>query len=337
VARLHPEIAAAARQFVLLRPASMRGLDLNLFDFDYDLTWFAMMLSPEGAVLGRFGGRDADTPGKYQTLAGLRHSLEDALARFRNGGVPPPVPARPDRAENYAAAGRLTSTACIHCHHVYEFRREARQQAGSWKQSDLWVYPQPDNIGLMLDLARGNRVLKVQPGSAAADVGMRADDLLESVDGLPVSSIADIQAALHHAPWQGKVAVRWQRQGTPMQGALDLAPGWKKTDLSWRWSLKSLSPSLGVQGEDLNADERRALGLPANGLAFRQAAYLSPEARHAGVRINDVILGVDEHRPAMTARQFETFIRLTYRTGDQVTLHVLRGKEHLELPLKLSK
>ena len=199
----------------------------------------------------------------------------------------------------------------------------------------MWVYPQPRNIGITLDIDQGNRVLKVEAGSAAARAGLRGGDVLDSVNGLSITSIADLQYALHRAPWEGKVPAIWQRHGKAAHGSLALAAKWKETDLSWRWSLKSLAPTLAVQGDDLTTEEKERLGLPAQALAFRQMAYLNPAASQAGVRVGDIVVGVDAHRPAMTARQFETFIRLTYRPGDTVTLHLLRGKERLELPLKL--
>jgi serine protease Do len=322
---------------VLLRPTSVRGLDLNVFDFDYDLNWCALFFSPEGAVLGRFGGRDADTAGKYHSLKGLRHSLEQALAQFHNGEVRPPARGTPRRAEDYPAATRLTANACIHCHHVYEFRREAMQEARTWKTEEVWVYPQPQNVGLTLDIDEGNRVVRVRLGSAAAQAGVQVGDRLRSVGGMTVASIADVQYALHRAPREGRVAIAWQHNGNARTAELELAAGWKKTDVSWRWSLKSLSPAPGVQGDDLTPAEKKARGLPADALALRQQAFLSPAARHAGVKIHDVIIGVDDYRPAMTARQFEAYIRLTYRVGDVVTFRILRGTERLDLPLKLAK
>jgi hypothetical protein len=322
---------------VLCQPTSVRGLDLNVFDFDYDLTWFALMLSPEGGVLGRFGARGEETSGKCRSLRALRFCLEKALERQRRGDEPNPSQAAPRRPEDYPAARQLTSKACIHCHHVYEFRRAAMQDAGTWSVDDVWVYPRPNNIGLALDVDRGDRVAAVTPGSPAADAGMRAGDFLRTVHGMPIASVADVQYALHRSPAQGNVELTWQRQGETLQARLDLTPGWKKTDLSWRRSIKSLSPSPGVQGYDLTADEKQALGLPPAALAFRQLPFLSPEARHAGVQTNDVIVGVDRHRPTMTEQQFATFIRLTYQPGDVVRLHVVRGRERLELPLKLAK
>ena len=43
----------------------------------------------------------------------------------------------------------------------------------------------------------------------------------------------------------------------------------------------------------VTAEERKALGLGARQLAFRQGAFVPAAARHAGVQINEVILGVD--------------------------------------------
>jgi hypothetical protein len=126
----------------------MRGVDLAIFDFDYDMQWFAMMLTPNGAALGRFGGRDADTPAKYQTLAGLRHSLNAALKTFRNAKAIPghamekgekARQRKPMRAEDFPAAAKLPDNACIHCHHVNEFRRDLLQREKRWSLDEVWA------------------------------------------------------------------------------------------------------------------------------------------------------------------------------------------------------
>ena len=312
----------------------MRGVDLSIFDFDYDMQWFALMLSADGETLGRFGGRDADTPGKYQSLAGLRHSLEAALVRHKSAKANH-VARKPIRAEDYPAAAKRPDNACIHCHHVYEFRREALQRDKRWPLDDVWVYPQPENIGLTLDVDRGGRVVSVQAKSAAAKLGLKANDVLRRVGDWPITSVADVQYALHKSPKQGELAIAGQRDAKEMTGSIHLAANWRQTDVSWRWSLKSLSPSPSIIGDDLNLDERKKLGLNAKQLAYRQMNFLTPTARHAGLQANDVITGIDEQALTMTARQFETHIRLKYSVGQEITFDVLRGKERVKVKMKL--
>jgi hypothetical protein len=155
------------------------------------------------------------------------------------------------------------------------------------------------------------------------------------VGGRPVASFADVQYALHRAPARGSIPVAWERAGQARHGRLDLPEGWRQTDLSWRWSLRGLQPEPCVDGEDLTPQEKQRLGLGAKQLAFRQGPFVAPPARHAGVQINDVIVGVDGRRLEMTVRQFGVYIRLNYRPGDQVRLNVLRAGKRLELTLKL--
>src|SRR5262249_37098916 len=106
-------------------------------------------------------------------------------------------------------------------------------------------------------------------------------------------------------------------------------------DLSWRWSLKSLPPSPSVNGEDLSADDKKMLGLDPKRLAFRQGVYVPQAAKNAGVQVNDVILGVNGKTLEMTMRQFDVHVRLNHRPGETIILNVLRGKERLDLKMKL--
>src|SRR5436305_14817408 len=110
----------------------MRGVDLDLFDFDYDLTWMAFFLGSDARVLGRYGGRDADAPEGRVSRAGRRYAMAAALeAHQRGAGARPPAQA-PRTAEQLPAAARLPQTACIRCHQVYDLRRESLQMSGKW-------------------------------------------------------------------------------------------------------------------------------------------------------------------------------------------------------------
>lgn len=220
----------------------MRGVDVALIDADFDLTWNALFLTPEGRTLGRFGGRDADTPAKYHTLAGLKHSLAENLKRFRASDRKPPPAKMPTYPEDYPAAEKLPGNACIHCHHVNEFRREFLRSRDEWSLDNVWVYPQPENLGLSLDPEQGNRITSVQPNSPAAKAGISAKSLLTRVDGQPIASVMDLQSALHRAPKAGKLELDWHDGEREQQQTIALPIGWRKTDVSWRWSLKSMSP-----------------------------------------------------------------------------------------------
>jgi hypothetical protein len=322
----------------LVRITRMRGVDLDLFDFDYDLTWMAFFLNADGFVYGRYGGRDAESADSRVSLAGLRYSMNAALRRHRDHRAREPrqQPNPVRTPERYSAARRLPERACIHCHQVNELRRETMQEAGKWRREELWVYPLPENIGLTLDIDRGDFVTKVSSPSAAARVGIRPGDRLLEVDGQPIASFADVQYALHRAPAKGSLMVAWQHDGQSRKGELALAEGWRETDISWRWSLRGLDPSPWVHGDDLSAEEKKALGIREKQLAFRQGPFVSEPAQQAGIRQNDIILGVDGKALEMTARQFAAYIRLNYRVGDRVTYNILRRGKRMDLSLVLA-
>ncbi len=314
----------------------MRGVNLNVFDFDYDMTWAALFLNAQEKVLGRYGSRDADSADKHLSLAGLSYAMRQALAAHRRGQSEEPLACRsmPRTVEQYAAAKRLKENACIHCHQVYDFRRTELQANGKWRREDVWVYPLPENIGLKMDVDQGDRVEAVRANSPAERAGLRAGDLLQSLNGWSIASLADVQYALHRAPAKGGIRASWQRNGRA-GGELSLPEGWRMTDVSWRPSLHGIGPAPGVHGEDLTAEEKRSLGLSEKSLAFRQGNFVPEVTRQAGIRQNDVIVGVDNKTLEMSARQFSAYIRLTYQVGDRVTFNLLRNGRQLNVPLKL--
>src|SRR5262245_3705392 len=119
----------------------MRDVDLNRFDFDYDLTWAGFFMNANAHTYGRFGGRDAGPAESHLTIPGLRYAMRRALAAFQSdpNAPGPAVPAR--TVEQYPAAKQRPAPNCIHCHHVYEFSRDALRRAGRWQGEMAWVYP----------------------------------------------------------------------------------------------------------------------------------------------------------------------------------------------------
>jgi predicted metalloprotease with PDZ domain len=320
---------------VLVRLVKIAGANLNVFDFDHDLTWAGFFLSADEKVYGRYGGRDAASAEGRLSLAGLRHAMRAALdAHKREGKDPPPRRGKPQRVEDYPAATSL-GRGCIHCHQVSELRRGGRKAAGLWKREEVWSYPLPENVGLTLEVDRGNHVRAVAGGTPAAKAGVRPGDVIREVNGVVVASQADFQYGLHRAPWKGKVALSWERGGKPHAAELELADGWKKTNITWRPSLLDILPALTVYGDDLTAEEKKALGLGPRRLAFRQDSKVHSQAVAAGVRAGDVIVGLAGESLDMTVDQFLAHVRRNYLVGDRITLQVIRGGKRLDLPMTL--
>lgn len=317
----------------------MRGVDLKQFDFDYDLTWAGFFMNAGGKVYGRFGGRAGENADTYLTLPGLKHAMRAALVAYRNdpNGTPEPLAKRVSRPEQFPAASRMKADACIHCHNVYDFERDALFAAGQWRKDLVWVYPPPNNLGFTLDANEQNRLEAVSPGSAAAKAGLRAGDLLRTVGGRSIGSFADVQYALHRAPAFGELQVTVARAEKPRTVSLALAPGWRESDLTWRGSMWNTPPTASVYGQDLTVQEKQALGLGPKALAFRQGDFVPKPAAQAGIRGKDIILGLADRPLEMTMLQFNVFIRLNYNVGDRVTYSVIRDGKRLKVPIVLEQ
>jgi hypothetical protein len=315
----------------------MREVNLALFDFDYDLTWMAFFLSPQEKIYGRYGGRDAVSADSQVSLAGLAYAMDSALCRHqvRDSGE---APARPGKfsVRDFAAFSRLPANACVHCHQVYDLRRESLQIANKWSLDEVWVYPQPENIGLTLDVNRGNYVRLVAASSAAERAGIRPGDRVTRIEKTPIASIADVQYALHRQRTTRRLEVSWQRESESLSATLELAADWHKTDLSWRWSLRGIGPEPPLRGDDLSIEERSALGLAPKRLAFRQGPFVAAAAEQAGVHQNDIVVGIDNHFPDMSFQQFAAHIRLNYEIGRRVTFNLMRAGKRFDVTLTLT-
>ena len=157
-----------------MRLVRITGVDLSLFEFDYDLTWFGFFLSADEVVYGRYGGRDAKSDEGRLSLAGLKYAMEKALERHKAGIKSPPARGTPIKAEDLKAAATRRGNECIHCHQVNEFRRSDEKAAGTWSRDSLWVYPLPENVGITLEVDRGDVVKAVAAGLGGREGGAQA-------------------------------------------------------------------------------------------------------------------------------------------------------------------
>jgi hypothetical protein len=308
---------------------------LNLFEFDYDCAWYGFFLTPDEVVLGRYGGRDAKSDDGRISIAGLKYAMEKALDKYKVGARPSTGRPKPLRAEDYKAAKMRRGNECIHCHQVNEFRRADAKAAGTWSRDDLWVYPLPENVGLTIDVDRGDVAKSVAANSPAAKAGMKAGDILATLNSYSIASNADVQYALHKAPKAGTIPVEWRRGTSQMEGKLELADGWRKTNLTWRASLLDILPSLPVSADDLSAAEKNALGIPEKQAAFRQDKFVHSTLKAVGLKAGDVVVALDGKAVDGTMDDFLGLVRREHLVGDTITLTVLREGKPVELKIAL--
>lgn len=315
----------------------MDAVDINLFQFDWDLTWAAFFMNAHGHIYARYGIRKAGPSDALMTSAGLKDALRRVLEAHKTEKDRKPAEWTPQLAKDLPSLrnDKKAPKNCIHCHHVGTYRRKDEIAAGRWKkQDDVWVYPLPENVGLELDLDR-NTVVKGATG-AAAKAGIKTGDQILSLNGRSVITPADISWVLHNFTSES-LKVDLDRGGKKQSVALNLqGRDWRKTDISWRESMWSIAPQSGFWGPDLKDDEKKSLGLAPNAVAIRINFLLSGECMAtAGAKQGDVIISIDGKTEGMTARQVQTYIRLEHNPGDILKLVVLRQKKPQDLDVKL--
>jgi hypothetical protein len=345
------ELAALEKQFVCVRLIQTNSLDLSQFQIDFDMSWAAMFMNADGTIYGRYGSRNASGPGSDSLLrvSAFRKAVERALELHKGyPGNREQLAAKRGKAGEYATprdipglkdkpAVAVERQNCIHCHMVKEFAIRAKWEAGKLSETDLYVYPMPQKIGLVVDDNDGLLVRSVESASPAAKAGIQTGDALVSLAGQPLVSIADIQWALNAAPEDAEIPVTLSRKGQKLEKTISVSGDWKKTDIGWRAS-SWYGLRQGIKFEPLSAEEKRRRGIDADGLALvvsRMYGNGAAKLRQAGIQQNDVIVGVDGKSEAMSESDFLVSLRLSKGPEERVTFTVLRGDNRREVTMPL--
>ena len=161
----------------------MHDVNINVFDFDYDLTWWAFLISAEERVYSRFGGSDGRDPSARLSVAGLKHTMRLVLAEHkRQGNAPAPAAKVVRPMDLFGAKGK-----CMHCHHVNEAFYK-RDKVRLTDLDSIRYLPIPEAIGLSVSIDASNRVSKVAKDSPVAKAGLREGDTLREVRGTSILS-----------------------------------------------------------------------------------------------------------------------------------------------------
>jgi predicted metalloprotease with PDZ domain len=299
------------------------------------LTFVVFFLNAEEKVYARYGGRDGTSADARQSLDGLHYTMQSVLDMHQREDQE--FAPRKEGSPKYIRqiAGGRGGRGCYHCHQVREALNAELKRKGQWSRELAWRYPLPDNLGLILDVNRGNVVQRVEPDSAAARAGLRPGDRVQKLNGVPIHSLGDAQFALDRAPSKGEIPLTWQQNGEARMGTLALVNGWRKSDIAWRPSLLALVPSLPLYGSDLTAAEKQALGLAPKQLAFRLKSQVHSRVKAAGIQGGDVVLGVDSLPIEGTDVDLHYFVRRQYLVGDQIMVNLIRDGKRLDRAMTL--
>lgn len=361
IVRRDPAVQQLLDKFVCVRIINTNGLDLSLFQYDYDQSFAAFFLNADQTIYGRYGTRSHETESKRDvSVTGFARALEGALELHREypqnraalaakHGSKPPVstpeqfPTLKDRYGPQLATAGNVAASCIHCHQVGEaIRRQYRDRGEAMPEQVLFPYPMPNLLGLTLDPQQKARVVEVAPDSSAASDGFATGDELLSLEGQPLLSIADVQWVLHHAPSAGRLAAEVRRDGKHIRLPLTLPNGWRcRGDLSWRatsWDLRRMAAG-GLALEALDEDGRREASLPAGTLALR-VKHVGQYGAHAvakaaGFQKGDVVVEVNGKREPLSESQLLTSLVNNTRPGQKIPVVVLRGGKPLDLELPM--
>ncbi|MCI0340807.1 MAG: PDZ domain-containing protein [Planctomycetales bacterium] len=342
MARLDTEVRDLLEKFVCVRLVQMKGVDLSLFQFDSDLTWCAFLMNGDGAIYGRYGTKCGQGALAKVSIPGFRKALERALdlhskwpavrpaLEKKKGSAPLWRFPEAIPAHNGKFGGAPGRRNCIHCHNVLGGERQSFfQQKKPLPDTMVWTYPQPETVGLEIEPDEGNRVKVVWPGSAADKAGVQVGDVIETMAGQPILSIADIQFILHNTPEKAEVALEVKRGGASAKATLSLSGPWRKEDISWRTTTWALRP--GFRSDALSPEEKRALGFAPDKLALklRGVGNNSP-AKSAGFKQDDVLLSVNGLDAPWTETEFLAYLRQKCVAGSEVPVVLWRSGKRIQ-------
>jgi hypothetical protein len=355
------ELSETLERFVCVRVVQMWSVDLDLFQFDYAMTWSAFFMNADGTIYGRYGSRSANGKDSARDISvpGFKAALNCALdlhARYAEdaGAVRPLIAGKqPQRREVWKKAedipslearnlakpfvsGRNQHMSCIHCHMIPNHELlSLREKSKPVEARKLWPYPMPDAVGMHMDpeaMATVERVLESSPAAAA---GVRAGDEIARFEGQAVLSTADIQWVLNTAPDAGELALEVRRDGKAHTLTLALPPDWRLGIDDWRLTNKMVMLGLGFNGETLPEAEARQLGLEKGALAFGVASVRKKLIDPEDLRPKDVIVEIDGKRDPMTLAQLTAYVLREKRPGSTLRIVRRRGGSDRKVEIKV--
>jgi len=344
VVRQDEEVGRIAKEFVCVRMQSMNGVNINLFQFERDLTWMAFFVDAQDRFYARYGGREDSEAESHLTKESLVRTMKQVLELHGKGEVqkgryePRAQPLRtPEEIPTMGAMmAKRKDNKCIHCHDVKVAELKHTQKLSQFTRDMVHTYPAPSAVGIELEADMQSKVRAVTKDSAADRAGLRVGDTVLSVDGQRILTFADFTRVLEVAPSESVLPLEIQRGDKRINAPLKLSGAWKRTlDPSWRESLHVAGPGGGFWGQKLSDEERKKAGVPADKMAVLVTFIWGEHTRRAGIKKDDVVVKFDGLTKDATIAQLHAHLNLNRNYGDTVPMTIRRNGRDQELVMTL--
>ena len=326
----------------------MNGINLNLFQFEFDLTWMSFFMDAKNRIYTRYGGRDDSSPESHlnreSLLATMKsvvmlHKLADVLkSPLEPNGRTGRRPHTPEQIPTMARMMAKRKNKCIHCHDVKVANLKHLRNQDKLKRHMVFTYPTSANLGITVDSGEQSLVRTVQSGSPAARAGVRVGDRIVKAEGHRVLTLGDLSRVLEKISVAGRLALQVQRQQQVIPLRLELANGWRRSkDPSWRESLHMVGPNCGLWGRKLNVKERRRLKLKPEKLALKVTYIWGSHTRRAGIKVGDIIVGLDGQTRDRNIKQLHAHPTLNRNWGDTIPVVLRRNGQDVTVRMTFPK
>ena len=332
------DIIDACKDFVLLRMTYMRGVNIGLFEYDYDMTWMAFFLDADGRIISRYGTRDHTSSDSHNTSGGLRNTMSEVLAVHKEESAKPQKPYVMPKLQPIdipAYARTYGANNCGRCHMLNEAKWEQQRADGTMKDGPFFMYPLPETIGIKLDLTKGNKIKEVRPNTFAENAGLRANDLIRTANGMRILTTADMQYVLDKIDSPGELNLEIVRKDKTIKKVIELTGNWRASDVSWRKSIRMRSNFNPFTRNIfmLKPNEKDDLGIEREQIAFRLNDAIG-DVQAAGLKKGDIIVALDGKRQLFYRNpQYYPFIE--HKSDDMMAVTVLREGKELTLSLRV--
>ncbi|HBM9791751.1 serine endoprotease DegQ [Escherichia albertii] len=170
-----------------------------------------------------------------------------------------------------------------------------------------------------LDVQRGAFVSEVLPGSGSAKAGIKAGDIITSLNGKPLNSFAELRSRIATTEPGTKVKLGLLRNGKPLEVEVTL-----DTSTSSSASAEMITPAL--EGATLSDGQLKDGG---KGIKIDEVVKGSPAAQ-AGLQKDDIIIGVNRDRVNSIAEMRKVLAA----KPAIIALQIIRGNESIYLLMR---